>query len=54
MFHAYAKHIEILYHFVHGLIMDGEVDLVYCLTQESTVDIFTKALRRELLEYHHH
>ena len=32
MFQTHTKHIEIQYHFVRKLIMDGEVDLVYCLT----------------------
>ena len=34
--------------------MDGEVDLVYCSTTENVVDIFTKALGRDLLERHLH
>ena len=53
-FHARTKHIEIQYHFVRELIMDGEVDLVYCLTEENTMDIFIKALGRELLQRHRH
>ena len=44
VFHARTKHIEIQHHFVRKRIMDGEVDLVYSLTRENVVDIFTKAL----------
>ena len=44
------QHIEIQYHFVRKLIMDGEVDLVYCLTKDNAADIFTKALGRDLLD----
>lgn len=31
VFHACMKHIKIQYHYVHELIVDGEVELVYCL-----------------------
>ena len=48
------KDIEFQYHFVHELIMDGEVDLVYCLTTDNATDIFVKALGRDLLERHLH
>ena len=41
VFHAYTKHIEIQYHFVHEQIMDGEIDLVYCPIEENTMDIFS-------------
>ena len=54
VFHARTKHIEIQYHFVRELIMDGEVDFVYCLTTENATEIFTKALGRDLLERHFH
>ena len=54
MFHARTKHIEIQYHFAGELIMDGEVDLVYCLTEDNATYIFTKALGRDLLEMHLH
>lgn len=33
---------------------DGKVELVYCPTTENVVDIFTKALGRDLLESHLH
>ena len=54
VFHARRKHMEIQYHFVRELIMDGEVDLVYYLTTENAADIFMKALGRDLLERHLH
>lgn len=55
MFHTRTKHIEIQYHFLHELIMDGEVNLVYCAFVEiECYRIFTKALGRDLLERHLH
>ena len=50
VFHARTKHIEIQYHYVHELIKDGVVELVYCPTQENGADIFTKALGKDLLQ----
>jgi KUP system potassium uptake protein len=54
VFHARTKHIEIQYHFVRELIMEGTIELVYCPTTENCADIFTKALSRDLLERHLH
>ena len=53
-FHTFTKYIEIQYHFVRELIMDGEIDLVYCSTTKNVVDIFTKTLGRDLQERHLH
>ena len=47
VFHVHTKHIEIQYHFVRKLIMDGEVELVYCPIGDNVVDIFMKAPKRD-------
>ena len=52
VFHARTKHIEIQYHYVHELIEDGVVELVYCPTEENGADIFTKALGKDVLQAH--
>ena len=42
-YHAGMKHIDIRYHFICDVIEHGEIELVYCLTDNMTVDILTKA-----------
>ena len=43
-FHARTKHIDIHYHFIHYIIKDSTINLIYCLTDEMVMDILTKAL----------
>ena len=43
-YHARMKHINIWYHFIRDIIERGEIELLYCLTDDMTADIFTKAL----------
>lgn len=50
VFHARTKHIEVQYHFVRELILDGEVEMEYCPTMDNCADIFTKALGSKTLE----
>ena len=52
VFHARTKHIEIHYHYVHKLIENGVVELVYCPTLKNGADIFTKALGKDLHQAH--
>src|SRR6202522_198185 len=43
-YHAWTKHIDIRYHFIHFIIEEGTIKLVYCPTDEMTADMLTKAL----------
>jgi len=43
-FHARSKHIDIRYYFIRDHLETGKIILSYCLTNENTADIFTKAL----------
>ncbi|KAJ7294457.1 hypothetical protein O6H91_Y256300 [Diphasiastrum complanatum] len=43
-FHSRSKHIEIRYHYISGKVLNKEVSLTYCRTQDMVADIFTKAL----------
>ena len=43
-YHACTKHIDICYHFIHYIIKAGSIKLIYCPTDEQTVDVLTKAL----------
>ena len=43
-YHARTKHINIRYHFVRQVAKSGALELTYCLTDDMTMDIFTKAL----------
>lgn len=49
VFHTRIKHIELQYHFVHKLIMDGDVETVYGPTIENGMEMFMKSLGRDLL-----
>ncbi len=43
-YHARTKHIDIRFHFVHWVVEEGKISLVYCPTNEMVADIMTKAL----------
>ena len=38
------------FHFIRDAIQDGEIDLLYCKTEEQLADIFTKPLARDRFE----
>jgi transposase InsO family protein len=39
-----SKHIDIKFHYVKHLVESGEIDLIYCRTDENIADMFTKPL----------
>jgi hypothetical protein len=43
-YHAHTKHIDIQYHFIHWIIDNGTLRLVFCLTNDMIADTLTKAL----------
>ena len=43
-YHTCMKHIDIRFHFIHWVIEDGKLHLIYCPTEEMVADILTKAL----------
>ncbi|OJT10145.1 Copia protein [Trametes pubescens] len=43
-YHAHTKHIDIRYHFIHWVIKDKKIHLVYCPTEDMVADVLTKAL----------
>ena len=46
-YHVRTKHIDIQYHFVREQVEKGEIELVYCPTEEMVADQMTKALAKE-------
>ena len=43
-YHAHTKHINICYYFIHWIIEEGKIRLIYCSTEDMIANIFTKAL----------
>ena len=43
-YHAHTKHIDIRYHFICYIIEAGSIKLIYCPTNEQTMDVLMKAL----------
>ncbi|KAI5334414.1 hypothetical protein L3X38_024547 [Prunus dulcis] len=39
------------FHFIRDALQDGEIDLLYCKTEEQLANIFTKPLARDRFEY---
>jgi hypothetical protein len=37
-----VRHIEIRYHLVRCLVISGDIQLVYCITEDMITDLFTK------------
>ncbi|XP_058755682.1 secreted RxLR effector protein 161-like [Vicia villosa] len=46
VFHSRTRHINIKHHFIRSVIENGDVELVFCSSQEQLAYIFTKALPR--------
>ena len=43
-YHARTKHIDVRFHFLHWIVEEGRIRLIYCPTDEMVADVFTKAL----------
>ena len=43
-YHPRTKHIDIRFHFIHWIIQDGSLHLIYCPTEDMLADTLTKAL----------
>jgi hypothetical protein len=43
-FHARTKHIDVCYHFIHWVVENGTLHLVYCPTADMVADALTKVL----------
>jgi hypothetical protein len=37
-----VQHLEIRYHLVRCIVLSGDIELVYCITEEMLADLFTK------------
>ncbi|GKA46521.1 retrovirus-related pol polyprotein from transposon TNT 1-94, partial [Tanacetum coccineum] len=49
--HSRSKHIDIIFHFIKEQVENGVVELYFVNTEYQSVDIFTKALGRERIEF---
>ena len=43
-YHTRTKHINICFHFIHWVVENGKIRLIYCPTADMVVDTLTKAL----------
>jgi len=43
-YHARTKHIDVRYHFIHWVIDQGVIQLIYCPTEDMVANVLTKAL----------
>ena len=50
-FHAHTKHIDVCYHFIHWVVENGALRLIYCLTADMVTDMLTKALPLPKVEH---
>ena len=51
-YHACTKHIDVRYHFIRHVIASSALQLVYCPTDDMTVDILTKGLPKWKVNFH--
>ena len=45
-FHGRAKHIDIKFHFVREQVGVGNIELVYCKSENMVADVLTKGLAK--------
>ena len=50
VFHDNSNHIEVIYHFIWGMVQKGVVKLKYVPTEEQVTDVLTKPLARVKFE----
>ena len=43
-YHPHTKHIDIRFHFIHYIVEDSSIRLIYCPTNDMIADTLTKAL----------
>ena len=43
-YHAHTKHINVRYHWIHWVVEEGTLCLVYCPTDDMVADALTKVL----------
>ena len=48
--HSRTKHIDIRYHYIREALQDGEINLLYCPTDEMTADLLTKLIPKGKFE----
>nr|GFA83288.1 retrovirus-related Pol polyprotein from transposon TNT 1-94 [Tanacetum cinerariifolium] len=49
--HSRSKHIDIRYHFIKEQVENGVIELYFVNTENQLVDLFTKALGRDTIEF---
>nr|GFC50974.1 retrovirus-related Pol polyprotein from transposon TNT 1-94 [Tanacetum cinerariifolium] len=49
--HSRSKHIDIRYHFIKEQVENGVIELYFVNTEYKLVDLFTKALGRDRIEF---
>lgn len=45
-FHARSKHIDIRHHFIRERIVDSDIAVIHCASEDNSADMLTKALAR--------
>ncbi len=43
-YHARTKHIDVCYHWIHWMVEEGAMCLIYCSTNDMVTNALTKAL----------
>jgi len=51
VFHKKSKHIDTHYHFIHELVKEGQINLLFCGSKEQLDDMFRKSLGKLSFEY---
>ena len=51
VFHRKSKHIETQFHFIRELVMNGEISLQFCKSQDQLAYIFIKPFTQDTFEF---